>query len=244
VVIIKADDLRQISGKVHPLWIRFADFIKARKIKASIGVICQTLEEATPEYAQWIKDQHASGQMEFWFHGWYHGVHAEDGKQFNEFSGRSHEDQKQRFARSQQLAKEKLGFAFRTFGPPGGVGSGSFDAHTIQVMADDPDMRVWLYPTPIDAPGKQLAAAGKVVILDRVWDVNIEGRVGVPDFNRFVSGYAKHPDRKYFVLQGHPMMWGQPGRFEEFARIIDFLLEQRAVFVTPFAYTTERQSGR
>lgn len=107
-------------------------------------------------------------------------------------------------------------------------------------------MKVWLYPTPIDAAGRKLEAAGKVVILDRVWDVNIERAVGLPDFNRFVAGYAKHPDREYFVIQGHPMMWGAPGRFGEFEQIVDFLITQRAVFVTPaeWAATLRARGGR
>jgi hypothetical protein len=46
----------------------------------------------------------------------------------------------------------------------------------------------------------------------------------------FVAGYAKHPDRAYFVLQGHPMMWGTGDRFEQFARIVDFWSDKRRSF--------------
>ncbi len=233
VIVIKLDDLRQIDGKVHGLWLRVAELVESRRIKASAGVICQTLQEATPQYAQWIKDRRASGRWEFWFHGWDHAVHEADGKSHNEFAGRPYAEQKRRFDDAQALALEKLGFPFRTFGPPGGVPAQGFNADTIRVMADDPHMEVWLYPQPIDAAGKALEAAGKVVILDRVWAVNIEGSVGMPDYARFVRGYAANADRDYFVLQGHPMMWGHPGRFEEFVRIVDFLIAQDAVFVTP-----------
>lgn len=245
VIVIKVDDLRQVKGKVPGLWLKFADFIKVRTVKASIGIICETLAEATPEYAGWIKEQRASGRIEFWFHGWDHGVRTENGKPFGEFTGRDYVEQRRRFDRSQQLALEKLGFALETFGPPGGAAP-SFDATTVQVMAEEPHMKVWLYPTPIDAAGRKLEAAGKVVILDRVWDVNIERAVGLPDFNRFVAGYAKHPDREYFVIQGHPMMWGAPGRFGEFEQIVDFLITQRAVFVTPaeWAATLRARGGR
>src|SRR3989442_461566 len=76
VIIIKVDDLRQVNGRVPGAWLRLVDFLKSRKIKASIGIICQTLQDATPQYAQWIKDQQASGQIEFWFHGWDHAVHT------------------------------------------------------------------------------------------------------------------------------------------------------------------------
>ena len=235
VIIIKLDDLRQIDGKVHGSWNKVADFLRQRKIKGSFGVIAQTLEEATPAYTQWIKDRQASGEIEFWFHGWDHGVWTNDaGKKLSEFGGRSFEEQWERFARSQKLAVEKLGFAFATFGPGGG-GALHQDAATAEVMAKDPAMKVWLYPSPIDATGRKLAAGGKVTILDRVWAVNFESKVGYPDFQKFVEGYAKNPDREYFVLQGHPTHWAGP-RFDEFVKIIDFLTAQKAVFMTPSEY--------
>ncbi|HEY9248267.1 MAG TPA: polysaccharide deacetylase, partial [Rariglobus sp.] len=236
VIIIKLDDLRQIDGKVHGAWIKVADFLKGRGIKGSFGMLTQTLEEATPAYAQWIKDRHAAGEIEFWFHGWDHGVWTnEAGKKMSEFGGRTFEEQADRFARSQKLAIEKLGFAFATFGPPGGGSGGHQDEATAQVMAKDPAMKVWLYPSPIDASGRKLAAEGKVTILDRVWAVNFESKVGSPDFVKFVEGYAKNPDREYFVLQGHPTHWAG-ARFDEFVKIIDFLVEQKAVFMTPSGY--------
>ncbi|PTY00747.1 hypothetical protein DB346_14100 [Verrucomicrobia bacterium LW23] len=233
VIIIKIDDLRQIDGKVHGLWTKCQSYLKERNIKCGIGVICQTLAEATPEYVKWIKSRHDSGEVEFWFHGWDHASYKVDDKPFNEFVGRGYEEQKKRFDDSQKLAQEKLGFEFATFGPGGGPGKGTFDADTVKAMQDVPGMKVWLYPQPLDKQGEELVAKGKVKILDRVWAVNLESKVGVPDFKAFIKGYAKYPDREYFVLQGHPMSWGTPERFAEFARIIDFLVEQKAVFMTP-----------
>lgn len=243
VIVIKVDDLRQVNGRVPLLWVRFADAIKQRGIKASIGIICQTLEEATPEYAGWIKEQQASGRIEFWFHGYTHDVRKENGKDFGEFVGRDYDEQKRRFDLSEALAKDKLGFALQTFGPPGGAAP-SFDKTTVKVMADVPDMKVWLYPTPIDEPGKKLAAEGKVVILDRVFEVNLESAVGQPSYSRFITGYAKHPDREYFVLQGHTAQWGAPGRFDEALKIIDFLISQHARFVTPMELAEELRTAR
>ena len=243
VIIIKVDDLKQVNGKVPFLWTRFADVIKARNIKASIGIICKTLEEATPEYVGWIKDQQKSGRIEFWFHGYTHDVRTENGKAYGEFVGRDFTEQKRRFDLSQQLCSDKLGFFLQTFGPPGGAVP-SFEQTTIDVMAADPHMKVWLYPTPIDASGKKLEAAGKIVILDRVFEVNLESAVGVPSFSRFVSGYAKHPEREYFVLQGHTAQWGTPGKFDEAVKIIDFLIEQHARFATPTEFAEELRARR
>jgi peptidoglycan/xylan/chitin deacetylase (PgdA/CDA1 family) len=73
--------------------------------------------------------------------------------------------------------------------------------------------------------------------------VNLEGGVGAPDFERFVRGYIKNLDRPYFVLQGHPVMWDDH-RFEQFTKIIDFLVEQKARFVLPSEYVAELREER
>ncbi len=241
VIIIKLDDVKQVRGDVHAQWKKMADFFKERKLKAGFGVVCQTLEDAQPKYVQWLKDTRDAGWVEFWFHGWDHGTHTVNGAALKEFNQRTYAEQKERFDKSQKLAREKLGFAFTTFGPPGGGTGASCDDITCRVMQDDPDMKAWLYPQPLDEAGKKLEAAGKVVILDRVWDVNLEGAVGVPDFNKFMQGYAAHPERDYFVLQGHPAMWGDGARFAEFVKIIDFLVAQKVAFLTPAEFVAQKQ---
>jgi peptidoglycan/xylan/chitin deacetylase (PgdA/CDA1 family) len=233
LIVIKTDDLRPINGGVHGLWTKMTDYLAARKVKASIGMNMDKMGEASQAYVEWVKEKQASGKIEFWFHGWDHAMHEVDGVKYNEFNKRSYEEQRKRFDDSQKIAKETFGFPFVTFGPPGGASNGSFDENTVRVMADEPDMKVWLYPQPLDKKGSDLAAAGKVTILDRVWAVNLESKVGQPDFQKFLEGYAKNPDREYFVLQGHPMSWGTAERFAEFAKIIDFLIGERAEFVTP-----------
>ncbi len=243
VIILKFDDLKQVNGKVHPSWQKISDFLESRKIKGAFGMTCDTLPDAKPEYVGWIKSRHDSGAIEFWFHGWDHACHDEGGKSFSEFDTRSYEEQKSRFDKSQKLALEKLGFAFETFGPGGGGSGQHFDANTCKVMQDDPHMKAWLYNKPMDDDGKKLQDAGKVTILDRVWDVNTEGAVGVPDSKKLIAGYKNHPDRKYFVLQGHPAMWAGP-RFDEFVRIIDFLQEQKCVFMTPMEYVKYVKEGK
>lgn len=241
VIILKLDDLKQHRGKVHPRWQAVADYLDQRRIKGSIGVICETLQEATPEYTAWINDHRDTGRWEFWFHGWDHLVHEENGTKYNEFNERSYEDQKKRFDDSQALAQEKLGFAFETFGPTGGTSNGMFNTATLQAVQDDPYIAAILYPSPMDNRGRTLEAQGKVQVLDRVWAVNLEGSVGSPDFNRFLKGYAANLDRPYFVLQGHPGAWSD-SRFAEFEKIIDFLVERDAVFMTPIEYARIKAS--
>lgn len=234
LIVIKIDDFRPINnGNLHGIWVKVIDYLASKNAKAGIGVNPEKLGEASPALIEWVKKQHDSGEVEFWFHGWDHATHEVDGVQYNEFNKRPYDEQKKRFDDGQAITKEKFGFTYNTFGPPGGASNGFGDANTYKVMADEPDMKVWLYPQPMDKAALDLQAGGKVTVLDRVWAVNLESKVGQPDFQRFLEGYAKNPDREYFVLQGHPMSWGTPEKWTEFTKIIDFLVEQKAEFLTP-----------
>ncbi|MBN2711240.1 MAG: DUF2334 domain-containing protein, partial [Planctomycetes bacterium] len=241
VIILKLDDFRPVNGKVHNTWKRLDKYLADKNIKYTAGIICSNLNTASPEFVEWTKTRQRSGAVEFWFHGWDHGCHDVNGAKYSEFGERSYEEQRKRFDDSQKVAFDTLGFHFATFGPPGG-GKKHFDANTIKAMAEEPNMKVWLYCQPLDKAGAELAKAGKVTILDRVWAVNLEGAVGSPDYNRLISGYAKNPNRAYFVLQGHPTHWSG-GKFDEFTRIIDFLVDQKAVFVTPSAYAASLKTS-
>ena len=234
IIVLKLDDISQTrSGRVHDTWKRVDEALASRGIKAAYGVVCETLPEATPGYAEWLKSRQASGRVEFWFHGWDHRAHEAGGQPHNEFAGWTRDGFKAVVDRSQQAALDKLGFAFAAFGPTGcGAPGPNLDEAALQALHDDPHIRVALYPTPLDDVGRRVAADGKLTILDRVWDVNLESLVGVPDCKRLIAGYAAHPDRAYFVLQGHPGQWSG-GRFDEFLRILDFLQSQKAVFMTP-----------
>ena len=246
-IIIKADDLKTGgSDRVFQQWQRFADFLKERKIKAGIGIICDSLEGDKPKVFHWIKDLQGSGLVEFWLHAYDHKAWVSpDGVQHNEFADRTFDEQLERFAHCQQLAKEKLGFQFHTFGPPGtGAPGPGTDANTIKAMAAEPNMKVWLYNCPIDEPGQKLDAEGKVAVLDRVWQVNIEHPLFKPSLEEFQKGYAKYADKRdYFVIQGHPQHWSEEG-FAEFVKIVDFLTAQGAVFVTPSEYAAQRGSSK
>lgn len=226
-IIIKVDDLKKNwDGKVHPMWQKLVDFVRQRKIKASIGIICNSLEGDNPLYFQWIKDLHATGIIEFWNHGYDHAEWQENGKKLQEFSGSTYEHQKQHMSKSNQLAREKLGFPFLTFGAP----FNAIDKTTVKVLEEDPDIKIWLY-------GDLKNPAGKIV-LDRV-GVNIENPTFVPDLQKFIAGYAKYPEREVFTIQGHPTHWNED-RWAQFVKIIDFLTEQKAIFMTPAEYVREK----
>lgn len=222
-IMIKVDDLKNLRGKVHPRWQKFAEFIRARKIHAGIGIICDSLEGDNPDYEKWIKEQQDTGLFEFWCHGYDHKQWKEGDKTLEEFKGPSYEIQKQHLTRCNELAKQKLGKAFVTFGAP----FNSTDENTAKALAEDPDFKISLYGDAKNPGGK--------VVLDRVYPVNIENPLFVPSLEKFEEGYAKYPNRDYFVIQGHAAQWDEP-RFEQFTKIVDFLIGQKAIFVTPEEY--------
>ncbi|MFH1498741.1 MAG: hypothetical protein ABII82_13050 [Verrucomicrobiota bacterium] len=224
-IVLKLDDLKDRKGTVHPRWQRVVDFAHERRIKVDLGVVCDSLEGDKPAYFQWIKDQRATGRVGFWFHGWDHAEWREDGKRLFEFAGSSHEHQKKHFDDSQRLAREKLGFPFVAFGAP----YNATDDTTIRVLGQDDDIQVWMY-------GPAGADAGKIV-LGRSYSVNIEQPTFVADYEAFIEGYAHNRGAGYFVLQGHPMQWNDE-RFENFARIVDFLIGRKADFVFAEEFAT------
>ena len=234
MIVIKVDDLKtDKSGKAPTAWPRVVEIFKKRHIKGSIGIICESLEgDNKAGYIQWLQDTQATGLVEFWFHGYDHGVRTENGISLAEFSKRPFEEQKERFEKSIRLMKEKTGVTLSTFGPPGGGTEGGFDEQTFRVMAEVPEMKTWLYPQPMDDPGRALQAAGKVTVLDRLWAANIEQPLFVPNSAKLAEAYKKNPGREYFVLQGHPAHWKEEG-WVEFGKLLDFLTQEGAIFVTP-----------
>ncbi len=234
-VVLKLDDVRtNDSGWLSERWRRVGTLAREKKVKVSLGVIADSLENAKTDYISWLIGMHDSGYAELWFHGYDHAVWKDAaGEDRCEFFGRPYQDQLDRFVRSQNLIQKKLNLTFSTFGPGGGGKGAGQDAATAQAMSDAPGMKVWLYPSPIDDAGRQLAAKGKITILDRVWAVNIEQPLFVPNFEKFVAGYNKHAaGRRYFVVQGHPGKWDD-ARWAEFVKIIDYLVRHNIPTVTP-----------
>jgi peptidoglycan/xylan/chitin deacetylase (PgdA/CDA1 family) len=222
-ILIKVDDLRSVNGRVHPRWQKLVDFLGKRRIKAGIGIICDSLEGDNPEYIRWIKAQQATGLIEFWNHGYSHRQWTENGRKLQEFVGTSYEQQKESLTRSSRLAREKLGFTLPAFGAP----FNGTDATTLRVLEEDRDTTVWLYGD-LKHPAKKL-------VLDRVGWVNIENPLFKPSVEKFVDGYKRYPDRPFFVIQGHPAQWDDAG-FAQFVKIVDFLTGEGAVFTTPSEY--------
>ena len=222
-IVIKLDDLKPTkNGKVHPHWLRVAEYAKAKNIKVSFGIITSGM--ATPdaaEFFQWVKDRNAEGSFEFWNHGWDHGdrVDAATGKKIQEFCGETYEYQKKHMTDSNLLAREKLGFPFVSFGAP----FNAVDANTVKVLEEEPDIKVWMY-------GDAKNPAGKVILARDL--IGIEYPTLLPSYSNFLENYAHNRGSGLHTMQGHPGGWGDD-RWEQFVKIADFLIAQKAEFLLP-----------
>lgn len=226
-VILKLDDVTNGT----PQWRRTLDYLKSRNIKASAGIICDSLESGKQAYYDWLKEVQQTGLVEFWLHGYDHKQWKEDGKDVWEFSGPSLDQQKEHIEKSQRLARQILGAPFAAFGAP----FNRTDAATVQALAADPDIKVVLYGNPKDA-----ADLPKALILDRT-EMNIEAPLFVPNSQKIRQDYeAMAGTRDCFVIQGHPNQWTDE-RFAEFKKLVEYLQSQGVVFTTPSEYLKTRQ---
>ena len=220
LIVLKLDDMTATQGKVSAHWKRVADFAEARKLKFSIGIICNSLEEDSPAYFTELKRLAGTGLVELWNHGEDHRRWVENGKTVFEFRGPGEEQQREHLLRGQRLARQKLGVTFTAFGAP----YNATDATTARILAGIPEIRVWLY-------GDAKTPAGKF-IARRVATVNIESPVHKPNLAALAAGLEQHKGEPYFVIQGHPDSWGETG-FAEFVRIVDHLRDTGAKFILP-----------
>jgi peptidoglycan/xylan/chitin deacetylase (PgdA/CDA1 family) len=220
-IVLKLDDLSPSKDGVSVKWTRVADFAKSRNIKVSFGIIAAGMEQGNPAFYDWVKARHADGSIEFWHHGWDHKERTDEAskKKVQEFSGESYEHQKKHMTDANRVAKEKLGFAFVTFGAP----FNKTDESTVKVLTEDPDLKVWLY-------GDVQNPAGKTVLIRR--KTNLEVPTFIPNYAAFLETYSKERGADYFILQGHPGNWSDD-RWAQFVLIVDFLIAQKAEFVLP-----------
>lgn len=219
-VVLKLDDTWAVNGRLSERWQRIDDFAADRGIRYTVGIIANSLEGNHPEYLASLRAIAGSGRAELWHHGYDHKAWEEDGKKLREFSGSGFEHQLDHLRKAQALAKEKLGVTLETFGAP----YNATDADTVRALAELPEIKVWLF-APRNVTSTKFTTP-------QIGAVNIEHPVHKPNFEQFKLGYAKHKTDPYLVMQGHPMSWDDAA-FAEFARIVDFLLAEGAVFVFP-----------
>ncbi|MBN2640585.1 MAG: hypothetical protein JXR78_02935 [Victivallales bacterium] len=226
VIILKLDDLTYKPN--NESWQRCLDFLAEKKIKCSAGIICYALDKECSSLFDFVKEEHAKGNIEFWCHG-YRNRKASDPT--GEFEG-SFEEQKAALEKCQKLAQEKLGFKFKAFGPHWS----KTNADTARALKAIPEFTIWLYGKP------DLETASGKYVYPRV--MALEYKTFVPDVNKFKAKYFKEGIKhKCLVLQGHPMAWVKDQRWENFVAIIDFLISRNTVFMTPSEYYEKEVNG-
>lgn len=235
VVLLKLDDLmhpKDLKVPVSPGWKRVTDFLAAENVKANYGIICESLEGDCDAYIAWIKERHASGMIEFWNHGYLSKFpNPNPAQKLGEYLGRSSEEQAASLKISQELAKEKLGFDLRAFGPH----ATPSDDNLFPALRTRPEIvLVWFY-----GPSKAMTT-DKVVLQRRA---ELELPIFKPNPGNLRDNWAKYQKLDYLALQGHPNSWDDQG-FENFKTIVKFLREQGCRFVTASEYLAARPTPK
>lgn len=229
VILLKLDDVVQNNLGSSPVpirWQKTADYLKANHIKGSFGIICESLEKDNPAYYQWIKDIQQAGLIEFWLHGYHLKKNGEPG----EFEHGTAAEQQAILAKSEALAKAKLGFPLAAFGPHW---SGMTEA-TDEALEAVPEIKTWLY-------GPKQPKHYTRLSIERI--MALENPTFVPDPVKFKATYEKAAaNQAVLVLQGHPNQWDDK-RWAGFVEIIDFLKSKNVVFMTPSEYL-QKVSGK
>jgi len=220
LIILKADDLIYDDKTIiSNNWTRFFHFVVLEKIKASAGIICNSLQTDDARYFGLLQYLDKTGYIELWNHGYDHILDAlhTDGTMYDEFQNSSLEFQKEQLRKAQTLAEEKLNITLQTFGAPGNA----IDSTTIQALEAFDEIKVWFFG---------LNGSSKLV-LGR--SIDMEYPAGKPDYDSFLKNYD--PSEEYLVFQIHPNQWDE-GQFETFKQIIEFLKNQRSTFILPYEY--------
>ena len=237
-VMLKLDDLvrhgQGPNATVSPRWQRMTEFLEREKIKASFGLLAESLEGDCPGYVGWIKQRVTGGWIELWHHGYYNKGLPEAmkaGGRTGEYVGGTAADQAALFNKSLGLAKEKLGVDLVAFGPHGTA----IDGATYEALEGIPQIRlVWFYGPP------KGVRTSKVVV-QRL--MNLEKPLFVPNPSALQEDFEKKKATlPYIALQGHPNQWDD-ARFESFQKAVLFLRDQGCRFVTASEFLAEHATN-
>lgn len=228
IVILKLDDLRYDDSYelgVRTGWVDTFKLLDSYQLKGSIGIIAEDSSDLNPdnqsdaEHISYVSSLHANGH-EVWHHGWNHQRDGEKG----EFCEHPYERQKRHFDDAMSLIKAKYGITMQSLGTPYNCSDEAFT----KVFEEQDTIKVFMLgddPLPSNA-----------LNLDKR-RVRIESSTGEPDFEYFKDKYIDNLDEEYYLLQGHPKRWeAGSNELHEFSKIIEFLITQGHVFMTPYQY--------
>jgi autotransporter-associated beta strand protein len=224
VVIIKADDY---SGNYNSQQQKWTDFVIASRslgIRVSLGVVPARIP-ADNAAAQWMQQQQAVGDVEFWNHGWDHSRDPADPPTYWEFRSTPLADQQEHFADAQAALLAATGRAAIAFGAP----YNQTDADTMAVMNQTPAIRLFFTYNSSTARSQGL--------VPRVHTVGIiaeSGGTGKPVASTFINTYPNGPAGPV-SLQFHPAAFTSAD-LAEYGQVIQFLLGKGYTFMLPAEY--------
>ena len=175
IAIVKADDVRGVT----PKWKRFFALSKAKGIKVSAGIICNSLQQDRQGYHAWLRQLAASGDVEFWNHGWDHKRWTDGKVEKREFDSSGYPHQKTHFEDAQNLMKKVLGTSPIASGAP----FNATDADTTKVLNENGESRLFFCYKAKGLEHKVLAPMS--------WSGENNG-TGKPDFIKFKTGSLKY----------------------------------------------------
>jgi peptidoglycan/xylan/chitin deacetylase (PgdA/CDA1 family) len=211
VILLKADDFTCCPAQDR--FARFIGVIQRRSLRAGLGLIAKGLENTTQKDLLYLTQVVADGRFELWNHGYDHAILP--ATQRYEFCDSGYDLQRDRLRRAQDLVKSKLQLVMRAFGAPGNC----FDADTLRVINQDPDIETWVYGDP--------SSVKYVIVRNAEAEFGCTGCVNAAEF---ISRYDAA--KSYLTLQLHPKDWDD-AQFAEFERILDFLAGKPVRFVLP-----------
>jgi PKD repeat protein len=216
VIFIKADDLVVPAGQ--------GAFLAANRelgVKVGIGFTCNTIA-GVPSATQWIQEQQAAGDVEFWNHAWDHLQWIDEfGNEVSEYEGSGLAHMRQHMADTQATLTEACGVVPIAFG----TAYNGFDTDTATVINETTVLRVFF---------THRVSYAKGLLSPRVSVVQIYSEsvgVGMPDAELFKAAFPPGSQGPA-ALQFHPSAFDQQ-RLDEYTKIVTYLLTNGYTILLP-----------